>query len=97
MSSFKGNPILVIAIVIGIIWVFYSFSNEDEYTGFFYPMAGNLIEDVQSETNFVSLDECRVWASNQALKYNVEDFDYECGKNCKLEGEKPYVCEETLE
>ena len=55
-----------------------------------------------SDEVFTELWECRTWAEKMAIQHADEVFthdngyDYECGKNCKITGGKPYVCEETL-
>lgn len=97
----KRNAIFSIIIVIVIIWGLYSFLKKDAYIGFYYPDANNLSNDIQSGGSFGSLDECRNWINKQKSTYNPDGTkldDYECGENCNLQnGQKPYVCEETLE
>lgn len=89
--------VLLLIVILGLV----SFFKKDSYIGFFYPDASNLFLDVQSESTFETLDECRAWAKTTALEYakvgdTRETWDYECGKNCNISGGKPYVCEETL-
>ncbi len=98
----KTNKIiLTIVILIIIVWAVSSFFKKDAYIGFYYPDASNLFNDIQSENSFDSLDACRAWVNNQKSIYNpnnAKQDDYECGKNCNLQnGQKPYICEETLE
>lgn len=92
--------IFIIIILIIVSWSI-SLLKEDVYIGFYYPDAGNLFNDIQSEDSFDSLDACRNWVNEQKSIYNPNNTnydDYECGKNCKLQnGKKPYVCEETIE
>ncbi len=89
--------LIIIFVIIG--WLISLFKG-DSYIGFYYPDAGNLFNDIQSENTFDSLDACRNWINEQVSINNPDGsgYDYECGKNCKLQnGKKPYVCEETLE
>lgn len=89
---------LIISAVVLVIWGGIFFLRSDDYTGFFYPDANNLLSDIQSPDTFKSLEECRDWIDEQVSIYNPDGsgYDYECGRNCKLSGDKPYVCEETL-
>lgn len=96
----KRNTIFSIVVVIAIILGLYSFFKGDTYTGFYYPDANNLTNDIQSEETFNSLEICRDWVDEQKSIHNpdgTKQDDYECGKNCDLSGGKPYICEETLE
>ena len=99
MKYQKGNTILTIIILVAVVLFLYSFLSKDKYMGFYYPDRNNLSNDIQSDISFSSFESCRAWVNSQILKYNKnnQDYDYECGKNCKLDGGKPYVCEETLE
>jgi len=91
--------IVGIIILVLLIWGFSVLFKKDVYIGFYYPDAGNLTNDIQSDGNFNTLEACRDWIDKQASTYNPNDsnYDYECGKNCDLSGGKPYICEETLE
>ncbi|MEK7463389.1 MAG: hypothetical protein AAB621_03450 [Patescibacteria group bacterium] len=97
----KRNIIFLIIFLIIIVGWLGSLFKKDAYTGFYYPDAGNLFKDIQSESSFDSLDACRNWVNKQKNIYNPNgenSDDYECGKNCKLQnGQKPYICKETLE
>lgn len=98
----KLRELLPLIVLLVIVFAAFNIFQRDTYTGFFYPDASNLFVDIQSEENFESLSECRVWAKTQALKHvrnvNLEaGWDYECGKNCNFTGSKPYVCEESLQ
>jgi hypothetical protein len=89
----------VLVFVIILFWVTSTYLKKDEYTGFYYPDAGNLTYDIESSGTFDSLEACRDWVDEQVTIYNLDDssYDYECGKNCDLSNGKPYICEETLE
>jgi hypothetical protein len=97
MKFLKG--VLILGAVALLVWGAFRLFKEDSYVGFYYPDANNLINDIQSESSFHSLEGCRAWVKDQVATHNPtgEGYDYECGKNCKLSGGKPYVCEETLE
>ena len=104
MYSAKGQngKILIVSVVIAVaIWAFSVIFKQNTYIGFYYPDASNLFNDIQSKNSFDSLDACRNWVDEQKSTYNpngTSSDDYECGKNCDLQnGQKPYVCEETLE
>jgi hypothetical protein len=57
-----------------------------KWLGFYYPDAGNLMKSIQSSQEFKTLDECRNWAEEMADSQGRTDtnWDYECGKGCKL-------------
>lgn len=94
MKNFLG-----IIVIVSVIWGVTLLLKGDDYKGFFYPDASDLLKDIQSPDSFRSLEECRDWVHEQVSRYNPDGsgYDYECGKNCKPSGGKPYVCEETLE
>lgn len=98
MIKNKRNIILAFILVAVMFWGLRTFFYKDTYIGFYYPDENNLINDIQSANTFVSLDACRDWIEEQVSIYNQGDvnYDYECGKNCDISGNKPYVCEETL-
>lgn len=99
MIKYTYEKNLFILIILLIILGIFIFIKNDKYTGFYYPDANNLLNDIQSEENFKSLEMCKAWIDEQISKYNPNGlgYDYECGKNCNLSSGKPYVCEETLE
>jgi len=90
-----------LVVIVLIIWGAAALFKKDSYIGFYYPDASNLFNDIQSESPFGSLNDCRAWVNEQKHAHNpdgIKQDDYECGKNCDLQnGQKPYVCEETLE
>jgi hypothetical protein len=44
-----------------------------------------------------SLEQCREWVENVSGGRKDADFDYECGKDCKLsQTGDSYICDETL-
>ncbi len=68
------------------------------WKGTYYPDPGYLEEHIDSPV-YSTIEECRDWVRNQVPRYNPSGrgFDYECGKNCKIEeGFTSLVCEETL-
>jgi len=93
--------IILLIIFIVLIWGVVSFLKKDVYIGFYYPDASNLFNDIESPGTFESLEMCRVWVDEQSSIYNPYGSnydDYECGKNCRFQnGQKSYICEETLE
>lgn len=88
--------VLVVAL---IVWGVYLLLKGDEYMGFYYPDKNNLTEDISSIVTFNSLELCRDWVDVQVSIHNPNrtGYDYECGKNCDTSGDKPYICEETLQ
>jgi hypothetical protein len=94
---------ILVALIIAVflIWGIINLFKKDVYIGFYYPDANNLFNDIESPGTFESLEMCRDWIDEQSSVYNpngTNDDDYECGKNCRLQsGQRPYVCEETLE
>ena len=79
----------------GILGIFFLLK-KDNWTGFYYPDRNNLFLFTQSP-EFSSLEECRDWVNTQIYIYNPYDlnYDYECGKNCKLQESGLYLCDET--
>jgi hypothetical protein len=94
---------IIIALIVTVILILgaINFFKKDVYIGFYYPDANNLLNDIESPNTFESLELCRDWIDEQSSIYNPNGSnydDYECGKNCGLQnGQKPYICEETLE
>jgi hypothetical protein len=98
--NIKITSIILIALAL-LVWGASNFFKEDSYIGFYYPDISNLSIDIQSNNSFSSLEGCRNWVEEQRFTRNPDQSkqdDYECGKNCRLQnGQKPYICEETLE
>jgi len=71
---------------------------KDIWSGYFYPDINNLSNWIDGNTSFESLDSCRNWANNKARELKLEDnqYDYECGLNCKYKSGFN-VCEETTD
>lgn len=97
-SNRRVQICLGIAVVVVLFLIGRNLLVKDTYVGFYYPNGENLFKDVQSPV-FDSLDACRLWVAQQRIAYHSDGTsdDYECGKNCDISEEKPYVCEETLE
>lgn len=97
MKYFGIGGVVVVAVLISM-----SLFSKDEYVGFFYPDSTNLSVDIMSDEIFDTIEQCRVWVDVMLLEYASEmsrngyTHDYECGKNCKISGGKPYICESTL-
>lgn len=66
---------------------------KEDWMGFYYPNANDLSE-VEIQSGFSSIDECRNWVDSVAIYGS--NYDYECGKNCKYESFGDYyVCKVT--
>lgn len=81
-----------------VIFLFGLMACSDKWTGFYYPYKSNLSRHIKSP-EFKSLEECRAWVSDQIYTYNPsgENYDYECGKNCKYSDEyHMQTCKETI-
>ncbi len=92
------KKIFILILILLFAFVVFNIFKKDKFIGFYYPDINNLTNDIQSPTVFDSLDSCRNWVYSIAGSRKDENYDYECGKNCKLQnGQKPYVCEETLD
>lgn len=93
--------IILVGLLVVIIFGASTLFEKDSYVGFYYPDANNLANNIQSLSSFETLEACRDWADAQTSIHNPDRTnldDYECGKNCKLQaGQKPYICEETLQ
>lgn len=94
---------LVTVLVGVVVWVGFEVFKHDTYIGFFYPDASNLTMDIMSQEEFNDIYDCRAWAESMALEHaktilsHENGWDYECGLNCDISGNKPYVCEETVQ
>ena len=88
----------IVSIVVIVIAVYFIFFNNGSWLGSYYPDENDLSEYIQSP-ELDSLEDCRVWVSNQVPIYNPSGYgyDYECGKNCKFNKDYGvHVCKETL-
>lgn len=70
-----------------------------KWTGWLYPTGEMLVSEKLGR--FDTLEECRSTAlriGNRFQRLTGKQFDYECGKNCKLDGGPLglYVCDETV-
>ena len=97
INRFIFSLLVIVVLILGVRTLI----KKDVYIGFYYPDASNLFNDVQSDGSFDSLAHCRAWVNEQKSIHNpdgTKQDDYECGMNCNLQnGQKPYICEETLE
>lgn len=84
----------VIICVAGFCLLLLSCTKGDTWSGFFYPDKNDLTVD-QPLGNFSSLQECREAAILKMQSTQNDNADYECGLNCNLNGDKPYICEKT--
>lgn len=72
----------------------------ETWQGFYYPEGCLECEDTWINSPvFSTLDECRDWVtqteiSRVASRKNVDNDDFECGKNCKWNG-YANLCKET--
>lgn len=68
----------------------------NEWTGFYYQDKNDLGNStkLKIQAGFKSKENCRDWAIQTAG--SNENFDYECGLNCKPNDYKSYTCEETI-
>ena len=56
------------------------------WTGYFYPDI-NDYENFTSSPNLNSYDQSIEWVNSQVVKFSIQsraEYDYECGKNCKI-------------
>ncbi|KKT39861.1 hypothetical protein A3K29_00765 [Candidatus Collierbacteria bacterium RIFOXYB2_FULL_46_14] len=90
--------IISFAVLIFVIfWIWNHVISPPKFTGFYYPNAGELSVYKQSP-ELDSLEECREWVEDISGGRTDQNFDYECGKNCRLsEAGGIYICNETLE
>lgn len=86
--------VLIGAVILLLIIGYFSYS-KPIWIGFFYSDKSNLFEYRQSPA-LSTVDECREWARNQATLDRDGNSDYECGKNCRANGDGPLICDETL-
>lgn len=64
----------------------------------YYPNPSNFSYYIEGPV-VSSLDECRVWIKQEAIRrnQNIKEYDYECGLNCKFNDVYGIlVCKETL-
>jgi hypothetical protein len=56
--------------------------DEDKWEGYLYPDKDNLTNHIKTG-EFGTLEECRNTTISHAHAANYNNFDYECGLNCK--------------
>lgn len=73
---------------------------EQKWTAIYYPSINDL--HTYSSGSLGSIEACRVWVQGEARKHNDENYDYECGLNCRIDedasesvGDTMYICKET--
>ena len=93
--------IVLIVILVVLYFAYKFFFPIPKWTGFYYPVAGDLQTYIKSPNEFISIDQCRTWIHQQASIHNSSDleYDYECGSDCKLSssGADIYYCKDTVE
>lgn len=78
-------------------WLWNNIISPPRFIGFYYPNADDLLTYEQSP-ELDSLEQCREWVHGVSGGRTDADFDYECGKDCKLsQAGGIYICDETLE
>lgn len=92
-SKFWGG-LLVLCFLGAIAWVLWP--TEDKWIPELYPEPANLIYNIEGPVQY-SLDDCRTWIRSRANEMRDEDYDYECGKNCRANSSGLLICEETLQ
>jgi hypothetical protein len=66
------------------------------WTATYYYEQGDLSRYRQA-FNLKSVDSCRTWVTQQAYSLGDTNYDYECGKNCKVDSSGgPSICDETV-
>jgi hypothetical protein len=89
--------IVGLIVIILIAWLVWGWLKPATYTGYFYYDPSNL-EKYSKQGGLESLDACRDWVSSQVARDFDGEYDYECGKNCKLDKAALIdVCETTEE
>ncbi len=77
-------------------WLWNNVISPPKYIGFYYPDSSNLFIYKQSP-ELSSLEQCHEWVNEVSNERTDTNFDYECGKDCKLsKSGEMYVCDETL-
>lgn len=91
------KKIFVILFIILIVPLIGAGCKKDVWQGFYYPDGClTCTENYIFSPTFVTLDECRDWADSTKRKLgNNPNDDYECGLNCKKQGEFS-ICKETI-
>lgn len=92
------KTIIAASFIVVFIYFLWSVFKKDTYIGFYYPDPNNLTNYIESD-ELPSLQECRFWVEDvhDAYANGMNEYDYECGKNCKPNSSGLNVCEETLE
>lgn len=78
----------LIKIVIGIFIIHFLWTKiffPPRWLGFYYPDAGDLTQSLKSPQEYKTLEECRVWVKNMTQGRTDNNWDYECGSNCKID------------
>ena len=71
--------------------------NIDNWDGFLYPNKNDLTEHI-NVGKFDTLAQCRSAVARYVQENSIRanQFDYECGKNCRGSSTGLSICEETL-
>lgn len=73
---------------------------KENWKGFYYRDKENLGDEskwVISPGEFSSLSDCRDWVNGIVRSRNDDNYDYECGKDCRFNKESAiFVCKETV-
>lgn len=91
-----GGLVLIVLIVVGI----YFFFGKDTWQGFYYPNGClTCTDDYIFSPVFDEKAVCLAWAEDLQSQRNNPSDDFECGKNCKSQGDPdgPYICDETVD
>jgi hypothetical protein len=86
-----------ISLIILTFWIFFlTGCSSNNRTWFYYPDADNVWDESTWKIQpwFNSIDECRGWIDS--IKWNNENYDYECGYWCRYKSEYwMNVCKKT--
>ncbi len=92
----KIKIIIILIVIIVVIYFGYSFLfKKDIYRGFYYLDGCLVCDDYIVSPDLNSAEDCVKWAEGIKGQSSNSNDTWECGKNCKWEGELS-VCEETF-
>lgn len=96
----KNNLSGIAIVLLVIVGLYFLWDGKETWQGFYYPNGClTCTEDYIFSPIFDDKVACLAWANNLERERNNPSDDFECGKNCKSQGdpEGPYICDETVD
>lgn len=89
------NLIITVILVVVVFFLYLLIFKQDRWLGFYYPDRSDLSNYKVSNEEFKSFEECKNWVRYISSGKLDTNYDYECGKNCRMDNYGMYICDET--